>query len=592
MALGGVVGRVGEGCEVLEPDRSSVARVEREIGGLVAAEGGRSLLAKILAARGIAPEKVKGFLEASLRSSLRPPELMLDLPRAAERLARAIGNRERIVVYGDYDVDGLAGTAELLLFLRSLGVESVVYIPDRLDEGYGLNENAIRDLARAGGGVLVTVDCGTNATREIPLATHLGFDVIVCDHHEPSGMRPPAYAVVNPKQAGCEFPFKGLCAAGVVFYLLAATRRRLRGSLQEQVADLRQHLDLVALATIADVAPLVEENRALVRFGLRQMGKKLRPGIAALLDVSKIEVADAESIAFQVAPRINAAGRVGHASVALELLTTDDRSRAVELAAELERHNQMRRSIEAAMLKEAVVRYDELARRARRSSIVLWSEGWHPGVAGIVAARLAERYGLPAVVIAVEGGVGRGSGRTAGGVPLNRVLERCAKLCERAGGHEGAIGLTISSQHLPDFAEAFEEAVGDLAAEGGGPSGSNAEVEVEASELSGRTLEALELLEPCGVGNPAPVLFTRGLRLLGRRVTGGNHLILDLCAAGNGSEFLRAIGFGMADRANALADRVDCVYRPRVEHWRGSRRVKLYLQAVRSSGGREDWLTS
>lgn len=592
MPPGGVVGRVGGGCEVFEPDRSSVSHVEREIGGLVAAECGRSILARILAARGLAPGKVKGFLEASLRSSLRPPELMLDLERAAERFARAIENRERIVIYGDYDVDGLAGTAELVLFLRSLGVEAAAYIPDRLDEGYGLSENAIRNLARAGGGVLVTVDCGTNATQEILLATRLGFDVIVCDHHQPSGIRPPAYAVVNPKQADCEFPFKGLSAAGVVFYLLAATRRRLRASLPEAVADLRRHLDLVALATIADVAPLMEENRALVKFGLRQMRKRLRPGIAALLDISRIEVADAEGIAFQAAPRINAAGRIGDPSVALELLTTDDRSRAVELAAELERYNHARRSIEAAMLKEAVVLCEKVAGRVKRSSIVVWSEGWHPGVAGIVAARLAERYGVPAVVIAVEGGVGRGSGRTAGGVPLNQVFQRCGNLCERAGGHEGAIGLTISSQHLSEFAAAFEEAVGELATVGVGPSGSSAEVEVAASEFSGRTLEALELLEPCGVGNPAPVLLTRGLRVVGRRITAGNHLILDLCARENGSELLSAIGFAMGDRTTGLAERVDCIYRPRVEQWRGSRRVKLYLQAVRSSGGREDWITS
>ncbi len=566
---------------VADPGQEAIRALEQTLSGVVADAGAKRVLAQVLAARGVAAEQAELFLKAPLACLLRPPALMCDLDRAAERLADAVTKGERVVVYGDYDVDGIAGTAELVLFLRALGVEAVTHIPDRIEDGYGLNERVLRALASNAPAVLVTVDCGSTAHEEVALASRLGFDVIICDHHQLGEGRPPAYAFLNPHQEGCKFPFKGLSAAGVVFYLLAGLRRVFRERGIDNLPDLRRQLDLVAMAAIGDVVPLVEENRALVRYGLAQIRKRTNRGIAALLDVSRVETVDSEAVAFQLAPRINAAGRIGDPRLSLELLTTDSLERARDLALMLERDNQRRRTIETQMVGEAIAACEELPGWPARRSIVVWSEQWHPGVGGIVAARLAEKYGLPAIVVSVENGIGRGSGRSVDGIALDQALRYCGGLCEKAGGHGGAVGLTIRAERLDEFAQAFEESIKRLAPKEGQGDALLAEAEVRAELLKWATVEALSLLEPCGEGNPPPLLLTRGLRVIERRVVGERHLLLRLLAKGVKGATFEAIGFRMNSVTTRAGDLIDCLYRPRIDRWRGSSRVRMQLVAVR-----------
>ena len=547
-----------------------------------------SLLARLLVNRGIdTPEKAATFLSPSLRTGLRTPLLFPDMHRATERILRARAQGEPVYIYGDYDVDGVTGSAQLLLFLRELGMEPGLYIPHRTREGYGLNPQAIQTIADRGAKVLVTADCGATAHREIALAQSLGIDVIICDHHHVPEQRPPAYAVLNPMEKDCAFSFTGLSGAGVVFYLLMGLRMRLR----EQggpIPDLRRYLDLVTLGTVADLVPLIEENRVLVTHGLKEIDRAQRIGIRALKEVSGNTEVSSSYIGFRLGPRLNAGGRLAEAQKAVELLTTTDEARARELAADLDVENRARQGIEEKILNQAVAMVESWPDLAERRSIVLASDEWHPGVIGIVASRLVERFYRPTFLIAIDGQKGKGSGRSPKPFHLYEGLKACAELLDGYGGHRQAAGLSIQAERIPALTERFEMVARErLTGEDLIPE-IVVDDELDLSLVDAHTLDQVRQLEPYGQGNPEPIFMARGVQVSAARVVGGKpllgnpgHLKLTLRSPRGGRPH-DAIGFGMGHIPINTGARIDVLYTPEINVWNGQASLQLRLRDLRS----------
>jgi single-stranded-DNA-specific exonuclease len=545
------------------------------------------LLARLLWNRDVrSPEDAAAFLRPSLSHGLRSPLLLKDMDRAARRLADALAAGERIAVYGDYDVDGMTGAALLVVFFRALGVEPLLHVAHRAREGYGLHAGALRALRDAGARVVVTADLGTANVAELGLAADLGLDVIVCDHHHAPAERPPAWALLNPFQPGCSFPFKGLSGAGVVFYLLMGLRMELRARGHAGLPDLRPYLDLVALGAVADVVPLREENRVLVAHGLRRLDETQRPGLQALKELALVESASARGIGFRLAPRLNAGGRLADARTAVELLTTASQQRGRELAAILEVYNAERRAIEDAMLRDAVAMAEEQVGRDGAWTTLVAREGWHPGVAGIVAARLCERFHRPAVVIALAGDVGRGSGRSVRGVDLHAALAECRDVLEAFGGHRQAIGLTVRREQVPVLAARFEASVRRISTPADLEPLLQVDAEVSLTAMTPALGVALAGLEPHGMGNPEPVFVARGVGVESVRMVGSTerlHLKLRLRQDGR---TVPAIGFGLGHLPVNAGDVVDVVFTPRLSRWQGRDRLELEVGDVRLSAAR------
>jgi single-stranded-DNA-specific exonuclease len=540
-----------------------------------------ALLAGLLWNRGVRDgDAALAFLRPTLAQGLRSPLLLKDLARGAGRLADALARGERIAVYGDYDVDGVTGAAELVLCLRELGADPLLHVSHRAREGYGLNAEVLRGMAAAGARVVVTADCGTANVAELALAAELGLDVIVCDHHHAPDTRPPAFALLNPLQAGCAFPFKGLSGAGVAFYLLMGLRMELRARGHAALPDLRRYLDLVALGTVADVVPLREENRVLVAHGLRALDRTARPGLQALKEAALVERASVRSIGFRLAPRLNAGGRLADARRALDVLVTEDPRAARALAAELECCNAERRAIEEAMVAEAVALVDGRPGRG----IVVARDGWHPGVVGIVAARLAERYHRPALVVALDGPLGRGSGRSVRGVDLHAAVAACRPLLETFGGHRQAVGFSLRRERVPELAAAFDEAVGRGTAPADMEPLLHLDAELPLPAVTPALAEALVGLEPHGTGNPEPVFLARGVQVAAVRTVGDPsrpHLRLRLRQDGR---TVPAIAFGRGGLAVTVGDRLDVAFTPRLSRWQGVDRLEVELVDLRQCG--------
>jgi single-stranded-DNA-specific exonuclease len=541
-----------------------------------------SLVARLLWNRGIRDgEAAAAFLRPTLARGLRPPLLLKDMARAATRLADAVAAGERIAVYGDYDVDGITGAAQLVLFLREIGADPLLHVAHRAREGYGLHEDALRRLHGEGARVVVTADCGTADIEELVGAATLGLDVIVCDHHHAPTTRPPALALLNPLQPGCDFPFKGLSGAGVVFYLLMGLRAELRARGWTTLPDLRRYLDLVALGTVADVVPLRDENRVLVAHGLRALEREPRPGVVALKELALVDEASVRAIGFRLAPRLNAGGRLADARLAVDVLTADGLERARALAAALEVHNAERRAIEEAMLSEALAIVGEPD--PARCTTVVAGDGWHAGVVGIVAARLAERFHRPALVIALDGLLGRGSGRSVRGVDLHGALSSCGELLETFGGHRQAVGLTVRRDRIATLAERFERAVRERTA----PADLEPLLEIDAEAPPGLVtpglMDALAALEPHGPGNPEPTFVARDVAVDGVRVVGvpsRPHLKLRLR---HGGRTVSGIGFGLGALPVRAGDRIDVVFTPRRGRWQGTERLEAEVIDARGA---------
>ncbi len=552
------------------------------------------LIARILFHRGLGePESAKRYLSSSLRSDLPSPSLMAGMDRATERLARAMQQKELVCVWGDYDVDGTTGASALVSFLKEVGAQAIYYIPHRIGEGYGLNLEGIRRLSSQGVRLVVSVDCGISNYKEIELAQGLGVDVVVVDHHEPPPELPPALAIINPHRSDCPFPDKGLSGAGLAFYLIIGLRAKLREAgwfEASETPDIRRYLDIVTLGTIADMVPLTGVNRLLARRGLAELGGSARPGIVALKEVARIAPGEVGvgQVAFQLGPRINAAGRMDAGLKVVEMLTTESLDIARRIARELDGHNRERQAMEALVLGEALAQAD--AGTQDRYSIVLGREGWHPGVLGIVASRIVERFHRPTVVIGFNAGEGKGSARSIRGFHMVEGLRRCADVLEKFGGHEYAGGLTIRPEQMPFFTARFEEIARDCLA----PEDLVPILEVDAAlefpDIGLRLLREIEALKPFGVGNPEPLLMSRGIEVSERRdFNGGARLRLRHAGRSLGgvafwSNEHRGVSTESYGALNPGA-KVDLVYRLTENRWNGASTVELRIVDCRLSAG-------
>lgn len=537
------------------------------------------LAALVLCARGMdTPAAARAFLTAG-EAPLSDPFLMKDMDRGAARLQKALDRGERIAVFGDYDVDGITATCLLTGFLRSRGAEVIPYIPDRLAEGYGLNLEALDRLAEGGVSLVVTVDCGITALEEVQHAGSLGMDVIITDHHECKETLPAAVAVVNPRRPDCPGPVPCLAGVGVALKLALALCPE-----EERENVLEDYSDLAAVGTVADVMRLTGENRTLVVRGLQAMEHFKRPGLWAMMQEAGVESpCTSTEIGFLLAPRINAAGRMGRVPVAVELLLTREEDRARDLARELCGLNRERQAIEADIYEECVGALEREG-PAPRLSIVLAGENWHQGVVGIVASRLAERYACPVFMICLQNGRGKGSARAFGGFHLFHALESCADLLEGFGGHAQAAGFTIREENIGAFHLRMDGLVGAMT--GGEQMESVLEVDAvlsDASLLNAEEVGGLSVLEPCGEGTPRPVFALSRCMVTGvTEIGGGRHLKLRLSKDGRP---LDAIFFSVcaASAGVAVGDRVDVAFTPRINEFRGNRSVQLQVCDVRGS---------
>ncbi len=548
---------------------------------LAAATGLPQTVTSLLVNRGVlSADDVRAFLAPKL-SELQDPRGLRGMAEATTLVLDALEQDDPIVIYGDYDVDGMTAASVLFRFFRSVGVTPRVFLPDRFRDGYGLNPDRLGELIDEGAKLVITVDCGISAVEPIRMARERGVDVIIVDHHRlPRGELPPASATINPHHPECSFPFKDLCAAGLAFHLAVALRSAMRSRgdfLESAEPDVRDLLDLVAIGTIADVVPLRGLNRMLVHAGLPRIERAKSPGVRALRTVSlKQSAVTGGGVAFHMAPRLNAAGRLSSPMKGFEILTTLDATVAQAIAAELNEENGARKaiqeSIEAEAISQALREQGEDA-----PAYVLWDAGWHTGVAGIVAARIVERFHRPAAVIALVDGVGKGSLRSISGFDVLAGLERCSDLLIQYGGHAHAAGVTIDPAQLPAFRAAFAAAARELTPEASLTPSINIDAVLGFAEITSEFIEQLTALAPFGAGNPEPVFASHDVRVVERRQAGktGEHFRLVLQ---EGGLTLPAIAFRIGERCPLPGDLVDVAYRARFNDF--DQRPTLQLEII------------
>lgn len=538
------------------------------------------IAAQTLINRGITKEEdAKRFLNPDLQH-LHDPFLMADMDKGVRRIIHAIKTNERISICGDYDADGVTSTALLIRFFRMLGVEVFYHIPNRLKEGYGMHRSAIDELHNLKTDLIITVDNGINAIEEVEYAKGLGIDVVVTDHHEPRDELPKAEAVINIKRRDSKFPFRQLAGVGVVFNLIIALRQKLReeGFFKNRPEPrLKDLLDIVAVGTVADVVPLLDENRIFVRFGLEELKKSTNKGLNALKLASGLEPhqIDATSIAFRIAPRINAAGRLDDPTLGVRLLITEDSEEAAQLAQKLHELNSKRQSIEEGISKEAeaAILSDESAMSGLGT--VVYKEGWHRGVIGIVASRLAEANRKPTVVVSVEGDVAHGSARSVGDYNIIEALAGCSRLLTSFGGHTHAAGLKLKTLNLEQFKREFNKIVSATLKNTDREDSVLIDAELSGDDVTEDLIEELEMMEPFGRENPEPIFCIRDMKVAGARIVGEKHLKLRVT---DNIVMLNAIGFRMGHHNVAEDDILDVAFVPQKDTWRGNGAVQLKLK--------------
>jgi len=553
-------------------DAGRALALARELGAPVA-------VAHALVNRGLeSADAARHYLDPGIED-LHDPFLLRDLDVAVARIERALSAGERTFVHGDYDVDGITSTFLLYSVLRDLGGRVEVRIPHRTRDGYGLSVEAMNEAHRRGCSLVITVDCGVTAVEAVTRGRELGLDTIITDHHEPAALLPAAVAVVNPRRPGCSYPFNALAGVGVTFKLAQALLRD-RGGLEQA----REFLDVVALGTIADVVPLVGENRVLARLGLESLNRKPRMGLKALMEVSGVSgrAVSSRQVAFVLAPRINAGGRMGNAEQGLRLLLAREAAEARDLAQSLEDDNQLRRKYDEEALAEATQRVEHELGWPECASILLWSEHWHAGVIGIVASRLVERFHRPTLLVALDGERGRGSGRSVPGLDLNAVLAECGDLLEAHGGHAFAAGFTVHRSRLPELRERLERLVGErLSADARAPLPDEIDADVNLADCNLGLVDWLERMSPHGLDNPEPLFQAADLTVESATTVGqGRHLRLQV-QDGTGSA--EAIGFGLGAQADEVrrARRCTLAFVPTRNEWRGESHVQLKVKGVR-----------
>ncbi len=542
-----------------------------------------AVLCSVLAARGLSEvEDAKRFLRPRLEH-LHDPSSLADGGRAAERIVDAIDNGEKILVHGDYDVDGICGTTLLTRWLRQLGADVVPFVPHRLRDGYDFSVAGLSKAVEVDAGLIVTADCGTTAHETIDRARGAGIDVIVTDHHAVGSSLPDAVAVVNPQRTDCPYPEKGLCGTGVAYKVC-----QLVGVTSGVGTDeLAEYLDLVALATVADLVPLKGENRVLVTYGLRRFAESRIVGLDALLDVAGVSAGGvtAGQLGYVVAPRINAAGRIGESADALRLLLTDDGAEAMRLAKRLDVTNTRRREEDRRTLDEALAMLADCYDPNRDFGVVLAADGWHPGVIGIVASGLVERIHRPVVLVALDGERGRGSARSIPGFHLYEALAECSEHLQRFGGHRQAAGMDVDRAAVPELRAAFNSAARRRLEPEQLRLTLKPDLELSLADIDLQLVHWMGYLGPHGMGNPGPLFLSRAVGLEAPKVVGEHHLKTSVV---QGRARLDAIGFGLADRfpIDSLGPELhDVLFRLERNEWRGTARPQARLIDLRLSDG-------
>lgn len=542
------------------------------------------LLAKVFISRGILDSKfIRAFMRPDL-SGIHDPFLMDGLDKAVGRILQAVEDQESILIYGDYDVDGIVGTSILYNYLTSIGAKVQYFLPDRMEDGYGLTESTVKRVKLLDASLMITVDCGITSVEEIDSLKQSGMQIIVTDHHECKEVVPDAYAVLNPHKPGCAYPFKELCGAAVALKLIQGLCIRLGHRVESGKCEgFMQYLDLVALATIADIVPLVGENRVIAAQGLKAMVFTRNQGLAALIKAAGLGEKPITSYgaAFGLAPRVNAAGRLGDAHRGVRLFTTQDRVLAEALAKELDTENRNRQKTENQIIDEAIAYVDDKLDPVKQKVLVVVGEGWHPGIIGIVASKLLERYHRPCIVISVEDGIGKGSGRSIKCFNLFKALTLCEDLLDRFGGHEMAAGLTIQEGKIYELRTRINEYADTILSDDDLLPRVRVDVLLERGDITMEAIRELAGLAPFGEANPSPQFGYIGLSVADvRTMSGGKHLKLRLS---DGGFEVDAVGFNMGDRAEGLikGDVLDAVFVPEINAWNGAERLQLNLRDIR-----------
>lgn len=540
------------------------------------------VVATILANRNVDnPEDAKQFLAKS-KTGIHHPFLLKDAQKAAQRIKQALDTNETVVIYGDYDVDGITSSAIVYKFLKSLGMNVSYYIPNRVDEGYGINILALQKIRKEGASLMITVDCGITAVGEVEFAKTIGLDIIITDHHTCKEEIPRALAVINPKQPECSYPFKDLAGVGVAFKFILATVLEL-GLNASRYFD--EFIDIVAIGTIADVVSLTGENRLFVSQGLKKLQNTDNTGIQALFEVAGItgKPLTAGNISFTIAPRINAAGRVGSATLAVELLVTNSPEKAAEIAVQLDEENRQRQQTEQEILKDALEMIEAMEKPEEKKVFVLAKEDWHHGVIGIVASRITDKFYKPTILISLTDKMGKGSGRSVKGFNIFDALSYCSENLLKFGGHELAAGLGLSADSIEAFDMQINAYANEVMTEEMLTPYINIDATLQLSDLTLPNAELLSMLEPFGMGNPQPVFAVMNTTLHSvRQIGNGKHCKLTVTKSGRQAEF---VGFNMAEVAESfkIGANLDLAFTVDTNVYRGTKQLQLILRDVRQA---------
>lgn len=567
--------------QFLNPDPKKVNQLKEEFCT-------SEIIARVLANRRIESLEVsRPFFEPSL-NDINDPFTMQDMDKATERIIQNIKSKKPIFVYGDYDVDGTTGASMLYLALSEMGAEVVPYIPNRETEGYGLSNIGINKAHELKIDLILTCDCGINAFEPIEYANSLGMDVIVTDHHIPDKKLPNAYAILNPKRDGCNYPFKFLCGGGVAFKLVCAISE-IHGI---PAKEMHKYLDLVTLGTCADMVPITDENRIFVRHGLRLLSNGSKPGIKALMEFAGLsdKSLSVGQIVFGIAPKINAAGRLGDANRSVDLLTTQDKKQAQVLANELVQENQKRQHIQQEVVDAAFNLIHSKTDLVKDRAIVIAGKDWHPGVIGIVASKVKEEFHRPAVIVSYDGnGIGKGSARSISGVDLYKALSASAKYLDDFGGHAMAAGLTVTERLFDSFKKSFTKFVNEKTTDDDLIPTITLEGILKFKDINSRFMEFLNKLAPYGPGNMRPSFATKGVEVIGNpRVIGnGDHVIFKIR---QNQKVISAIGFNMSEHYEKLIKGfpIDLAYVVETNEWQGRETVQLNVRDIKMNDQNED----
>lgn len=531
------------------------------------------IASSILSHMDLEENEIETFLNPK-RGDFHDPFLMPDMEKAVERIVQAINNKEKIIVYGDYDADGITSSSTLKRFFKSIDVEIGIYIPNRLNEGYGLNINALDTIAKEGYKLIITVDCGITAIEETEYAKKLGMDVIITDHHEPGEEIPDAIAVVDCKRKDNKYPFRELAGCGVAFKLTQALCKKLNINENEAL----RLLDITCIGTISDIVPLRDENRVITKLGMLLLKRTNLIGIKELLKNAGFKEINTTTVSFGISPRINACGRMGHQEVALELFLTNDPIQARKLAIEVESYNRKRQEIEKKIYEDALQMIDE-----KDKVIILGKEGWHHGVIGIVSSKITEKYYKPSILICFEGEDANGSGRSIEGFDLHEALLKCSKNLINYGGHSMAVGLSLKQENFEKFKQEFEKYAEDIITDEMLISNIEIDEEITSKDITLENVRELEKLEPFGEGNLEPIFMYRNLKISAiRTLSEGKHIKLSLTDENN---LIDAIGFGMGEIANQyqIGDKIDIIGNIQINNFNNSEKVQILIKDLRKA---------